>query len=114
MEPKKIIDLSNQRMLLVMKYVVDNQTKGIMTNNDFLLSIGFSGINNLWQVRNAKISFQPEHLAAAVTIYNVDGNYFLDKRHTIMFKLGKAITPLQMLKQAVQAVAGELSEKGKK
>lgn len=104
--------LSDSRMLDLMKFVIDNNIKGISTQQNFFKSIGFKSANNLSQIKNGKQSFRIEHLSKACELYGVDGNFFLNKKHTAMFVTGEAKQPtaIQKLKQAIAQMEAELKK----
>ena len=101
----------DSRMLDVMKYIIDNNIKGISSQQAFFKSIGFTNANNLSQIKNGKQSFRIEHLSKACELYKVDGNFFLSKKHTAMFGIDtKQTTAIQKLKQAVAQMEAELKK----
>lgn len=107
---KQKLPLWDERMLLVMKYVISNGIKDISTKTAFMQAIGFSSAANLTQIKTGIQSFRLEHIQAACRLFKLDANYFLDDKCTSMFKQGKKSSAMQQLKEAVQAVGIELGK----
>lgn len=108
--PKKLA-FQDQRMLDVMKFVIDNEINGVDTQTKFLHSIGYMNANNISLVRKGSQSFTREHFSKACEVYKVDGNFFLDKKHTVMFKENRNVSAMAQLKEAVARVGVELNER---
>ena len=89
------LQLSVQRMLALMEYVIANKLRDIDSKGAFFKSIGMSNASNLNKIIAGTQAFGPEHYVNACEYYGVDGNYFLDKKHFIMFMgiLNIAIRP---------------------
>ena len=104
--------LTKQRMLAAITFIADNHIKGITSERECLLKIGMKFPGNISNIRHGTQSFTIKHIAEMVKQFNIDGNYFLDERHTKMFKEGKVTSPLMALRDAVQAVA-EMQAKAK-
>jgi len=98
------------RMFTLMDYVVTNRIKGCLTEADFLVSIGYSP-GNMTNLKRGTQKLQAKHYMNAVIIYNVDANFFYNKKHTEMFVSGKKSGALAQLKEAVARVAIELAKK---
>jgi hypothetical protein len=104
---KHKLPLWDERMLLVMKYVIANNIRDIGTKTAFMKAIGFSNAANLTQIKTGLQSFRLEHIQAACKLFNLDANYFVDSSCTLMNR-GKKSSAMQQLKEAVQAVGIEL------
>ena len=107
---KHKLPLWDERMLLVMKYVISNGIKDIHTKTAFMQAIGFSSAANLSQIKTGAQSFRLEHIQAACKLFKLDANYFLDDKCTLMTR-GKKSSAMQQLKEAVQAVGIELGKR---
>lgn len=93
-----------------MDFVVQNQIKGITTNEDFLLSIDYTAGKSA-NVRNGLQSFRAKHAAMVVEVYSIDGNYLLNKKHLKMFTDSNKVDPITNLKAAVQLVQDVMDSK---
>ena len=106
----KNIPLHDKRMLLIMKYVVDNNLKGVFTDKDFCKSIGYQHASNLTLVRNGLQSFRVKHITRCCELYGIDANFFIFSKHTNMFREGRGVRPMMQLKEAVQVISMELNK----
>lgn len=97
--------LSKRRMLAAITFIADNHIKGITSERECLLKIGMKHPGNISNIRHGTQDFRISHITEMVMQFGIDGNFFLDERHTKMFKEGKVLTPLMLLKEAAQAVA---------
>lgn len=107
---KHKLPLWDERMLLVMKYVISNGIKDIHTKTAFMQAIGFSSAANLSQIKTGIQSFRLEHIQAACKLFKLDANYFVDSSCTLMNR-GKKSSAMQQLREAVQAVGIELGKR---
>jgi hypothetical protein len=102
----------DERMLQLMEYVISSRTNDITTKTAFLLSIGFSSVANLAQIKSGLQSFRIEHFVTACRKYNVNANWFLDKDCKEMNRAGKKTSTIDILRQAVLVVESEYGGKG--
>ena len=88
-------------MIELMRFCIANKIKGVHTQKDFLLLIGFTNTSNLKKVREGSLSFQPFHLKNACDIIGIDANYFF-KEKAVMFMPGKKISPILLIKEGLK------------
>lgn len=97
----KKLFISDEMMLRLMKFCIDNKIKGVQTQKDFLLMIDFPSPNNVKYIREGTNSFQKEHIKKACDVFGIDANYFYRQGHQMYFE-GKKISPIIMIKQALE------------
>ncbi len=95
---------TDQRVLNVIDFFVKNKINGIETEADFLHPIGYLNVSNLILVKNGTNAFTAKQLQAIVNLYGVDANYLLNEKHLTMLYIGREVSPIIQIKQAVAAL----------
>lgn len=95
------VRLHDERMLLLMEFVVkDKKYKSINDNEEFLKSIGFDFIQNLYSIKHGKRSFSLDHFINAIEKYKINANYFFYKQAPLSFE-SKEKSAVDLLKAAI-------------
>lgn len=97
-----VVSFTDKRMLEAMEFIIHR--KKVKTEKDFLKSIGFTNVNNIVNIRSGHQSFRVKHIQKACEVYGLDGNFFLNPKHSKMFLLSKQLTPIELLYEAVYAI----------
>ena len=103
------INFINRRMLAAITFIADNHIKGMGSEREILMKLGMKFPGNVSNIRKGGQSFTIKHIAEICKQFGIDANFFLDERHTKMFKEGRVITPLMQLKEAAVAVAEKIN-----
>ena len=107
--PESTLLLHNQRMLQVMRYIVDNKIKGVRTEKDFFDKVG--GVNKFavsGAIKSGKQSFVIADLNRCCEIFGVDANFLILQGHLTMMRPKTTKSPFEQLLVAVQAVGMEM------
>ena len=100
--------LYDERMLLVMEYMIKNQG---YTIGDWLKSVDYPHFNNYTVLRKGVQHFTIKHLIKCCEVFNVDGRYLLSRSHTKMFNTEAVKSAYTELIEVVQRVGLELKNK---
>lgn len=100
--------LYDERMLLVMEFMIKNQG---YTIGDWLKSVDYPHFNNYTVLRKGVQHFTIKHLIKCCEVFNVDGRYLLSRSHTKMFNTEAVKSAYTELIEAVQRVGLELKNK---
>ena len=101
----------NERMLIILDFVVNNNIKNISSSAQFLNSINYPNEYNIYKIKKGTQGFRLEHFAAVHEIYNVDMNFIFDEKHTEMFlQDGKIVSAYHRLLEVVHMIGLEINK----
>lgn len=68
--------ITDERMLKVSEYVIENKVKNITSMTAWCEAIGFTH-NNINNVKKGTQSFRIEHVIQCCKVFNIDANYLM-------------------------------------
>lgn len=109
--PAKIepLSLCNQRMLLLMEFIISNRINNVRSKEGFFRSIGLKSAANYTAISRGKQSFPSNAVHVAIHVYGLDANYFFYEDHLEMYKSGKEMSAIQQLQAATNRAVKELA-----
>ena len=106
------MEIYNERMLTIIDFIVNNNINGVSSTAEFLCTINYPNVENIYKIKKGLQGFRAEHMLAAHEIYNIDMNYIFNKAHVEMFlqKENKVSTYHRLL-EVVHMVGLEINNK---